>query len=178
MHPERGCSGPVVKGILLAANTEDPRPLVSRTVFPRSPRCRTVRNTSTPGTELHSGYKCCSTGLSHLHYSFHVTISGDPLPYHIDCVVPSSVPHFFVQPHLTTSPALLRGHCCTMLWLRGLLTASLLWAPPHVNAVAVDSAQNDESCQSVALDYMDSGSYLVDANSEGNFRYASMFQGV
>jgi hypothetical protein len=58
-----------------------------------------------------------------------------------------------------------------MLWLQGLLIASLLWAP-------VDSAQNDGTCQSVALDYMDSGSYLVDANSEGNFRYASMFEGV
>ncbi|KAK0742742.1 hypothetical protein B0T18DRAFT_467390 [Schizothecium vesticola] len=64
-----------------------------------------------------------------------------------------------------------------MLWLQGLLTASFLWAPPHVNALGVDSAQNDGTCQCVALDYADSGSYLVDANAEGNFRYASMFEG-
>ncbi|KAK1828040.1 hypothetical protein QBC39DRAFT_375074 [Podospora conica] len=64
-----------------------------------------------------------------------------------------------------------------MLWLRALLTASLLLDPPHVNALDVDSAQNDGSCQNVALDYADSGSYLIDANSEGNFKYASMFQG-
>lgn len=68
--------------------------------------------------------------------------------------------------------------CCTMLWHRGLLTALLLSAFPHVIALDVDGTQNDESCQIVALDYADSGSYLVDGNSEGNFRYASLFQGT
>lgn len=58
------------------------------------------------------------------------------------------------------------------------MAASLLWAPPNVNAFGVDSAQNDGTCQCVALDYVDSGSYLIDATSEGKFSYASMFEGV
>lgn len=66
-----------------------------------------------------------------------------------------------------------------MLWLQGLLTASLLWAPPYVNALGgVDRTQNDGTCQCVALDYVDSGSYLIDATSEGKFSYASRFEGV
>lgn len=58
------------------------------------------------------------------------------------------------------------------------MTASWLWSAPHANALGVNRAQNDGTCQCVALDYVDSGSYLIDATSEGKFSYASMFEGM
>ncbi len=37
--------------------------------------------------------------------------------------------------------------------------------------------QDHGECYCIAVDYADRGSYLVDANTDGNFSYASQFQG-
>lgn len=40
------------------------------------------------------------------------------------------------------------------------------------------SAQSPQKCESIGLDYADAGSYLVDGSAEGNFSFASEFQGT
>jgi hypothetical protein len=47
-------------------------------------------------------------------------------------------------------------------------------------AAAIDSQERgaDASCQCLAVDYADSGSYLVNVNAGGSFSFASQIQGM
>lgn len=171
-----GCPGPWSSPF---RSKQGPQIPVSQNSLPQISTLPNRSENHHPGPELHSGYRCCSTTFSHLHYSFHVyhIRSSDAVSYRQRgpsryfsylCVATSH--HPVLAPH--------RVHCCIMLWLRALVTASWLWSAPHSNALGVNSAQNDGTCQCVALDYVDSGSYLIDATSEGKFSYASMFEGM
>ncbi|KAK3350217.1 hypothetical protein B0T25DRAFT_262257 [Lasiosphaeria hispida] len=44
-------------------------------------------------------------------------------------------------------------------------------------SLAARDPVHDGGCQCAAVDYADAGSYLVDANNDGNFSYASEFSG-
>ena len=71
-------------------------------------------------------------------------------------------------------PAWLR---LAMMWLRASLAASVLWAFPQAIALDTRAAENDATCQCLPVDYADSGSYLIDGNADGNFKFASTFEG-
>lgn len=95
MPLDRDFPGPVVKGVLVRSE-QGPRIPVSHNSLPQISTLPNRSENLHPGPELHSGYRCCSTTFSHLHYSFHVTISGAPVPCHIDGVEPTGVSHSFV----------------------------------------------------------------------------------
>jgi hypothetical protein len=57
-------------------------------------------------------------------------------------------------------------------------TIALLQARAWSLAMPIDSQdQQEEACQSIAVDYTDNGSYLISGDTEGKFSYASRFTG-
>jgi len=52
------------------------------------------------------------------------------------------------------------------------LIAALLYGFPLATAV-----QRDSACECIGVDYSDAGSYLIDSGVDGNFSFASEFQG-
>jgi len=45
-------------------------------------------------------------------------------------------------------------------------------------AIPVENEPQAEACQCSAVDYADTGSYLINADTNGKFSYASRFTGV
>jgi len=62
-----------------------------------------------------------------------------------------------------------------MHWL--LLLSAVASLRSGVLAASVQDPEQDETCRSSAVDYVDSGSYLVSADTTGRFSYASEFEG-
>lgn len=59
--------------------------------------------------------------------------------------------------------------------------ATLFWGRPLALAIPIegqDEGEQDETCQCLAVDYADAGSYLINADTEGKFSYASRFTGM
>jgi len=62
-----------------------------------------------------------------------------------------------------------------MHWL--LLLSAFASLRSGVFAASVQDPEQDGTCRSSAVDYVDSGSYLVSADTAGKFSYASEFEG-